>query len=227
VVLDLIRRRVDERIPSAYLTREAWLGDFRFYVDERVIVPRSYFAELLEDGLAPWVPDPDKVKTALDMCTGSGCLAILMAHVYPGAQIDAADISIDALAVARRNVAEYGLEERIQVEHSDLFEALEGRRYDLIVCNPPYVTKESMRKLPAEYRHEPRLALAAGEDGLDVVRRILADARRYLSPKGILAVEIGHNRDLVEAAFADTAFTWLDAGHDAGTVFILQRRQLA
>lgn len=226
VVLDLIRRRVDERIPAAYLTREAWLGDFRFYVDERVIVPRSYFAELLEDGLAPWVSDPDKVKTALDMCTGSGCLAILMAHAYRSAQVDAADISTDALAVARRNVAEYGLEERVRVEHSDLFQALEGRRYDLIVCNPPYVTKESMRKLPAEYRHEPRLALAAGDDGLNLVRRLLAEARRYLSPKGILAVEIGHNRELVEAAFPETAFTWLDAGNDEGTVFVLQRRQL-
>jgi ribosomal protein L3 glutamine methyltransferase len=226
-VAELVRRRVEERIPAAYLTREAWLGDFRFYVDERVIVPRSYFAELLEDGLAPWISDPDQIQSALDLCTGSGCLAILMAYAFPSARIDAVDISDDALEVARRNVAEYGLQERITLEQSDLFDALDGRRYDLIISNPPYVTGVAMRQLPAEYLHEPQLALAAGDDGLDAIRRILALAKRHLNTKGILAVEVGHNRNLVEEAFPQVAFTWLDSRSSSGMVFLLQRHQFA
>jgi ribosomal protein L3 glutamine methyltransferase len=225
-VLDLIRRRSETRIPAAYLTREAWLGDFRFYVDERVIVPRSYFGELLEDGLAPWIPDPDRIGCALDLCTGSGCLAILMAHAFSHARIDATDISADALAVAHRNVADYDLLQRITLVHSDLFAALDGRRYDLIISNPPYVDGESMRRLPAEYRHEPQLALEAGDDGLDAVRHILVAARQHLNAKGMLAVEVGHNRAAVEAAYPKTAFTWLESRSGGGMVFLLQRHQL-
>ncbi len=226
-VWNLIQRRVEERIPAAYLTREAWLGGFRFLVDERVIVPRSYFAELLEDALAPWIANPDQIASALDLCTGSGCLAILMAHAFAHARIDAVDISADALDVARANVAEYGLQQRISLERSDLFAALDGKRYDLIISNPPYVTGEAMSRLPAEYRHEPQLALAAGADGLDVVRRILVQAKRHLSPKGIVAVEVGHNRNLVEEAFPNLDFTWLESRSSSGMVFLLQRRHMA
>jgi ribosomal protein L3 glutamine methyltransferase len=221
----VLRRRVEERIPAAYLTREAWLGDFRFYVDERVIVPRSYFAELLEEALAPWIPDPERIASALDLCTGSGCLAVVMAHAFPHARIDAADLSADALEVARRNVADYGLAERVELVRSDLFGALGGRRYDLIVSNPPYVTGPAMRALPAEYRHEPAMALAAGEDGLEAVRRILADAPRHLTAGGILAVEVGHNRAIVEAAFPALPFTWLESRSGTGMVFLISGDQ--
>ncbi len=224
-VARVLRRRVEERIPAAYLTNEAWLGDFPFYVDERVIVPRSYFAELLEEALAPWIPDPEGIDSALDLCTGSGCLAIVMAHAFPHARIDAADLSAGALEVARRNVADYGLGERIELVRSDLFGALGGRRYDLIVSNPPYVTGPAMRALPAEYRHEPAMALAAGEDGLDAVRRLLADAPRHLTPRGILAVEVGHNRAIVEAAFPALPFTWLESRSGTGMVFLISGDQ--
>ena len=181
-LLEAIEQRVDERIPTAYILGEAWLGDFRFTVDPRVIVPRSFFAELLEDGFAPWVDDPEAVGSVLDLCTGSGCLAILMAHAFPNAEVCAVDLSEDALEVARINVAEYGLEDRIELVHGDLFEALEGRRFDLILSNPPYVTAEAMDALPPEYLHEPQMALASGDDGLDVVRRLLAEAADHQRP---------------------------------------------
>jgi ribosomal protein L3 glutamine methyltransferase len=225
-VFNILQQRIARRTPAAYLTREAWLGDFRFYVDERVIVPRSYFAELLAEGLAPWVADADAVEDALDLCTGSGCLAVLMAHAFPNARIDAVDISADALAVARRNVADYGLEDRIRLVQSDLLGGLGRRRYNLIVCNPPYVTAEAMDSLPAEYRHEPELALASGHDGLDAVRRILADAPAHLKPDGQLLVEVGHNADLVEAAFPELSPTWVDAPSGDGKIFLLTRSQL-
>jgi ribosomal protein L3 glutamine methyltransferase len=225
-VCNILQQRIARRIPSAYLTHEAWLGDFRFYVDERVIVPRSYFAELLADGLAPWMVDAKTVKDALDLCTGSGCLAILMAHAFPEAAIDAADISADALAVARRNVDDYGMADRIRLVPSDLLDELKGRRYDLIVCNPPYVTAKAMAALPPEYRREPALALAAGPDGLCAVRRILADAGRHLKHDGLLLVEVGHNADLVEAAFPDLPFTWIDSAGGEGKIFLLTQPQL-
>jgi ribosomal protein L3 glutamine methyltransferase len=223
----LLGRRVRERLPAPYLTHEAWLGDFSFYVDERVIVPRSHIAELLlDDPLMPWVADPDAVGTALDLCTGSGCLAILLAHAFPQARIDAVDISRDALDVAAKNVADYGLGERIELVRSDLFAGLDGRRYDVIISNPPYVTGEAMRALPAEYRHEPVLALASGEDGLDAVRGILGGARNHLKPGGILAVEVGGNRAIVEGAFPHLPFVWLESANGEGMVFLLQREQL-
>ena len=226
-VFAILNRRIDERIPAAYLTHEAWLGDFPFYVDERVIVPRSHIAELLlDDPLAPWVSDPDAVVSALDLCTGSGCLAILLAHAFPNARIDAADISTDALEVAARNVAEYQLGNRIGLIHSDLFAGLQGRSYDIIISNPPYVTGASMRVLPAEYRHEPALALASGEDGLDAVRDIIALSRAHLKPNGILAVEVGGNRAIVETAFPRLGFTWLESKNGEGMVFLLTREQL-
>lgn len=222
----VVELRVAKRLPAAYLLNEAWLGDYRFYVDQRVIVPRSYFAELINDGFAPWVEDPEGIGAALDLCTGSGCLAILMALAFPAARVDAVDLSADALAVARRNVADYGLEARIELIAADLFAGLTGRRYDLIVSNPPYVTTAAMSDLPPEYRHEPQLALAAGEDGLDLVRRILAQVHDHLTPEGMLAVEVGHNRELVEAAFPDLPLTWIDTSSGEGKIFLIARGQL-
>jgi len=222
----ILELRVAKRLPAAYLLHEAWLGEYRFYVDQRVIVPRSYFAELISDGFSPWVDDPGRVETALDLCTGSGCLAILMALAFPAARVDAVDLSADALAVAHRNVADYGLEEHIELISSDLFAGLAGRRYDLIISNPPYVTAQAMRELPPEYRHEPQLALAAGDDGLDLVRRILARAKDHLKPAGLLAVEVGHNREIVEAAFPGLPLTWLDTASGEGKIFLIAREQL-
>lgn len=225
-VLDIIHQRIDKRIPAAYLTKEAWLGEFKFYVDERVIVPRSFCFELLQNGFEPWIQEPDQVLNALDLCTGSGCLAILMAHHFPYAQIDAIDFSEDALDVARQNIRDYGLEDVIRPLYSDVFEALDEQRYDLILSNPPYVTEASMQALPDEYLREPRMALAAGEDGLDIVRKILAGARRHLTSNGILVVEVGHNRDLVEAAFPALEFVWLSNASEEEKVFLLRADQL-
>lgn len=226
-VLELLQQRIARRLPAAYLTREAWQAGLRFYVDERVLIPRSYFADLLVEGFAPWVDDPEGIESALDLCTGSGCLAILMAHAFPHARIDAADISADALEVAKRNVADYALKERVRLVQGDLFAKLGKRKYDLIISNPPYVTAQAMRELPAEYRHEPENALAAGDDGLDIVRRILAGARAHLKPQGLLAVEVGHNRDIVEAAFPDLPLTWIDTESGEGKIFLLRREDLA
>ena len=225
-VLDILERRVHERIPAAYLTNEAWLGEFNFYVDERVIIPRSFIAELLQTQLSPWIADPDHITAALDLCTGSGCLAILMAHAFANAQIDAVDISENALAVAQKNVEDYGLEHRIALIESDLFSALQGKRYDLIISNPPYVNAASMAQLPQEYRHEPDSALASGEDGLDATRQILRHAARHLTKNGILIVEIGHNRDALEQAYPQLPFTWLETSGGDEFVFLLQRKQL-
>lgn len=219
----LADRRIRTREPMAYLLKEAWLGEHAFYVDRRVIVPRSFIAELLRDRLRPWLER--EPKHALDLCTGSGCLAILVALTFPKARVDASDLSGGALQVARRNVEKYRLMKRIWLVQSDLFKALGRRKYDLIVCNPPYVTARSMRRLPEEYRHEPALALAAGADGLDVVRRILARARRHLNPGGLLVCEVGGNRRALERAYPALEFAWPETS-DPGTVFILQREQL-
>lgn len=225
LALSLIRRRVEERIPVAYLTNQAWQGGFDFYVDERVIVPRSFIYELLGDAIRPWIEYDELVHRALDLCTGSGCLAIQMAHHYPDAQIDAVDLSLDALEVAAINVEAYGLEERINLIHTDLFEGLEGT-YDLIVSNPPYVDAESVAELPDEYLHEPELSLGSGEDGLDATRQILLYAAKYLNPHGVLLVEIGHNRELLEAEYPELPFTWLETSGGDGFVFLLTREQL-
>lgn len=225
-VLNLIRRRIDERLPSSYLTNEAWLGDYRFYVDERVIVPRSHIAELLGDQLSPWLDDPWAVGRVLDLCTGSGCLAILAALAFPEATVDAVDLSPDALAVARRNVSDYALDSRVRLIQSDAFESIDGQRYDIIISNPPYVNAESMASLPQEYRREPELALASGDDGLDFTRVILREAAHHLTPNGILVVEIGNNREALEHAFPDTAFTWLDTAAGDDFVFLLRREDL-
>ncbi|RBL80262.1 50S ribosomal protein L3 N(5)-glutamine methyltransferase [Streptomyces cavourensis] len=225
-VLDLIDRRVTERVPAAYLTNEAWLRGHRFYVDKRVIVPRSPIAELLDEGLSPWVQDAQAVDNVLDMCTGSGCLAILSAMAFPYAHVDAVDVSSDALEVARRNVDDYGLADRLELHQSNLFDSLPERQYDVIVCNPPYVNSGSMNVLPQEYRHEPHLALAGGTDGMDLVRRILEAAPRFMSAEGVLVLEIGHERDFFEAAFPELSPVWLDTAEASDQLLLLTREQL-
>ena len=225
-VKTVIERRVRERLPAAYLTHEAWLAEHRFYVDERVIVPRSFIAELLPDQLTPWVENPDEITRALDLCTGSGCLAILAALAFPNASIDAVDLSRDALDVAARNVVDYGLQDRVELIASDLFAALDGRRYDLIISNPPYVNADSVATLPPEYQAEPALALGSGADGLDATRQILAQAKSHLNPGGLLVVEIGHNRDVLEAAYPTLPFTWLDTESGDQFVFMLRQEDL-
>ncbi len=220
----LARRRIRERIPLAYLLKEAWLGEHSFYVDPRVIVPRSFIAELLRDRLSPWlVREPKRV---LDLCTGSGCLAVLLALTFESSRVDAADLSSGALAVARRNLGLHEMTRRIRLVKSDLFASLGNAKYDLIVSNPPYVTARSMHNLPAEYRHEPALALAAGKDGLALVRRILAGARDHLAPGGLLVCEIGGNRKALERAYPAVEFAWPETSDGTGCVFILEREQL-
>jgi ribosomal protein L3 glutamine methyltransferase len=225
-VLSVIERRATERVPAAYITQEAWMHGRRFHVDERVIVPRSFIGELLEDGLQPYVADPDEVSAVLELCTGSGCLAILASDAFPNADIDAVDISTDALQVAHKNVAEYGLDDRIALFEGDLFAPLPERRYDVIIANPPYVNSDSMQALPAEYRHEPELALAGGADGMDVVRRIIGQARNWLTDEGVLVIEIGNERANVEAAFGGLDLVWLSTSGGDDSVFLIQASDL-
>jgi ribosomal protein L3 glutamine methyltransferase len=217
----LVERRIRTRMPAAYLVHEAWLGEHRFYVDRRVIVPRSFIAELLRARLVPWLRHP--VRRALDLCTGSGCLAILTSHAFPRARIDASDDSRSALAVAQRNVVLHAVQGRVRLVHGDLFAGLGRRRYDLIVCNPPYVKAASMRRLPPEYRHEPRGALAGGADGLALVHRILREAPGHLTAQGIMVCEIGHNRTALEHAYPRTPFVWPETSAGPGHVFALTR----
>jgi len=225
-VLNLYKRRISERLPAAYLTGEAWLRGHRFRVDQRVIVPRSPIAELLETGLAPWIAEPASITDVLDMCTGSGCLAILSALAFPHAHVDAVDISADALEVARTNVADYGLQARLNLYQSDLFAQLPERTYDLIVCNPPYVNAGSMAQLPEEYRREPTLALAGGPDGMQQIARILRDAPHYLKPEGLLLLEIGHERPHFVAAFPALTPIWLASEATEDQILLLTREQL-
>ncbi|MBE9610258.1 50S ribosomal protein L3 N(5)-glutamine methyltransferase [Chitinilyticum piscinae] len=226
-VLTTLQTRAETRKPAAYLTNEAFLGEYRFYVDERTIVPRSFIAEIMAaGGLDPWIEHPELIHRALDLCTGSGCLAILLADYFPDAQIDAVDLSPDALDVAEINVADYHFGERIDLLDGDLFEPLEGEKYDLIISNPPYVDAHSMDELPDEYRHEPEMALGSGEDGLDITRRIIESATTYLNPLGVLVVEIGHNRDVLEAHYPELPFVWLDTESGDGFVFLLTREML-
>jgi ribosomal protein L3 glutamine methyltransferase len=225
-VLRVINRRTEDRVPVAYITNEAWLGSYRFFVDERVIVPRSFLAELIPEHFAPWIQDPASIHHALDLCTGSGCLPILLADAFPDALIDAVDISPPALQVARRNVDDYELGARINLVESDLYTKLPQRQYDLIISNPPYVNAESMRKLPQEYLQEPQLALAGGEDGMDLVRQIVKGAAQRLTPQGVLLVEIGNERQHAEAAFPELELTWISTSAGDDMVFLLTAEQL-
>jgi ribosomal protein L3 glutamine methyltransferase len=225
-VMKVIERRAKDRVPAAYITHEAWMHGHRFYVDERVIVPRSFIGELLQDGLQPYVADPDQVSRVLELCTGSGCLAILAAQAFQNADIDAVDISAAALEVAHRNVDDYRLDDRIALYEGDLFAPLPGGRYEVIITNPPYVNATAMKNLPDEYRHEPELALAGGADGMDIVRRIIGEARKWLTEDGVLVVEIGNERENVEASLGGLDLVWLSTSAGDDNVFLLQAADL-
>ena len=225
-LLTLIERRAKDRVPVAYLTNEALLGGYRFYVDERVIVPRSFIAELIPEQFQPWIADPDAVMNVLELCTGSGCLAIMLADAFTNAQIDAVDLSADALQVAEKNIVDYALQNRIMLHHSDLYDTLPNKKYDLIVTNPPYVNSASMAQLPAEYKAEPQMALAGGEDGMDLVRRIVAGAKESLTAHGVLVVEIGNEFEHAEAAFSNLELTWLSTSAGDEAVFLVNADQL-
>ena len=225
-VLAVIERRATDRVPAAYITNEGWLGTYAFYVDERVIVPRSFIAELIPNQFSPWVEDADAVENILELCTGSGCLAIMMADAFPNSVVDAVDISPDALEVASRNVRDYQLEGRVNLIESDLYANVPFKKYNLIVTNPPYVNSQSMARLPSEYQHEPQIALDGGADGMDLVRKIVAGAAERLTPDGILMVEIGNERDYAEAAFGHLGLTWVTTSAGDDMVFLLTADQL-
>ncbi len=225
--LSLIDLRCQQRLPAPYLTHEAWLQGYAFYVDQRVIVPRSPIAELLMNQLTPWIADPYEVTGILDLCTGSGCLAIIAAHQFSEAFVDATDISKDALDVALINVAQHGLKDRLNLHHGSLYDPLPvSAQYDLIISNPPYVNAASMQSLPPEYRHEPSLALAGGDDGMDVVRTIIEQAPAHLREDGLLLIEIGHERSFFEQAFPELEPVWLDTAEASDQILLLTKEQL-
>ena len=225
-VLCNIDLRVHMKKPVPYLIKEGWLSDHCFYVDERVLIPRSFIAELLEESLSPWIDDPESVTSVLDMCTGSGCLAILAAETFPNAAVTGADISPDALDVAKINRTRFGLDDDLKLVQTDLFTNLKERKFDLIISNPPYVTEEAMEELPAEYRHEPALALGAGRDGMDILRRMMPVLADYLTDDGMAVIEIGDGREAFEALWPTLPVTWLTTSGGDDMVFLVKRSDL-
>jgi len=221
-----IDERCNQLIPTAYITKEWWLTGHPFYVDDRVLIPRSYIAELLEEELSPWITDPENVTSVLDLCTGSGCLAIIAAETFPNAAVDAADISTDALDVAGINIADYNLDEVVTPIKTDVFSNLQGKKYDLIISNPPYVTSQAMEALPGEYCHEPALALEAGEDGMDIVKKIISQAKSHLNDGGLLVVEIGNGKEAFEALYPEIPVMWLTTSGGDDQVFLVKKEDL-
>ena len=224
-IASLVERRITDRVPVPYLINEAWFAGLPFYVDERVLIPRSPFAELIQDQFMPWLIDPDSVVSILDLCTGGGCIAIACAEAFPDAHIDAIDISADALAVANINIKKHDLNDQVMTIHSDLWSALEQQKYDLIVSNPPYVGADEMATLPAEYRHEPHSALEAADNGLALVEKILVRAAEFLTPEGLIFVEVGNSDLNVMEKWPDIEFMWLDFDYGGHGVFCLNRSQ--
>lgn len=225
-ILNQISRRCDELVPTAYLTKEWWLTGHRFFVDDRVLIPRSFIAELIEEEFQPWVKDPEEITSVLDMCTGSGCLAILASECFPNAEVDAVDISEGALEVAEKNIADYGLEGIVRPIQSDLFTNLAGKKYDVIITNPPYVTTEAMEHLPGEYRHEPELALVAGEDGMDLIKTILEQAKEHLNDGGLMFVELGDGKEAFENRWPELNVVWLPTSGGDDQVFMIRKEDL-
>jgi ribosomal protein L3 glutamine methyltransferase len=224
LILERIRRRVNERVPLAYLLGEAWFMGMPFHVDERVLVPRSPIGELIENGFQPWLGDKT-VDRILDLCTGSGCIGIGAASVFMEAEVDLSDISADALAVAESNIELHGVRDRVRTVQSDVFDAIDGR-YDVIVSNPPYVDAGDLAGMPEEYRHEPELGLAAGQDGLDIAHRIIAGAAEHLTPGGLLIVEVGNSWVALDEAYPDLPLTWLDFENGGDGVFVVAEQDL-
>jgi len=222
----VLQRRIADRVPAAYLTQEAFLGEHRFYVDERVIIPRSYFLEIIPQQLNDWLPDPKKVRAVVDVCTGSGCLAILLADHFAKAKVDAIDLSPGALEVAKINVAEHGLAKRIALYESDVFDAVPKQKYDIILSNPPYEPSKHVDKLPAEYRSEPRMSLDGGKDGLDIIRKLLRQSRDRLLPHGIVLIEVGGLRAAMDKEFAALDPHWLHTEDGADCVCVIHAKRL-
>lgn len=225
-VKEVFRKRLDEHVPAAYLTREAWLGEHRFYVDERVIIPRSYFLEIIPEQLPHWLPANKTVKRVVDVCTGSGCLAILLAYQFPTAKVDAIELSPEAMAVAKFNVATHALGKRVKLFHSDVFDAVPPAKYDLILSNPPYVPTRELRSLPEEFKNEPQMALDGGKDGLVIIRKLLAQAKDRLQPHGLVVLEVGGLREAVDRAFPELEPHWLHTGDGEDCVCVVQAAKL-